>query len=198
MSESLSDVEHERRSWERVSIALFGRCLLPNRLEIPCQAVNLSPGDAAIVAAHLPQIGDPVIIYFDHLGRIEGTAVRHFKGGFAITINGTPRKREKLASRIEWLVEHLDTEDTGHELRRHNRIEPRNNNSEIRLEDGRTYPIKIIDISLSGAAIESDVRPALGEMVWLAGMQGKVVRHFAEGIAMEFTVKPDQLQPLQQ
>lgn len=195
MLESQPDIEQDRRHWERVALPLFGRCMLPNKLEIPCQAVNISPGDAAIIAAHLPQIGDLVIIYFDHLGRIEGTAIRHFKGGFAITIHGTERKREKLATRIEWMKEHLGDPDTGHELRRHNRIEPRNNNSEIKLEDGRTYPIKIIDISLSGAALEVDVRPALGEMVWLAGMQGKVVRHFAEGIAMEFIAKTDQLIP---
>ncbi|MGI9366699.1 MAG: PilZ domain-containing protein, partial [Rhizobiaceae bacterium] len=74
------------------------------------------------------------------------------------------------------------------EKRQHGRIAPKNTNSELRLSDGRCYPIKIIDISLSGAAVAIDVKPAVGSQVWLAGMQGTVVRHFSEGVALQFAV----------
>ena len=63
---------------------------------------------------------------------------------------------------------------------------PREANSEIKLPDNRVYPIEIIDISLSGAAIKVAVKPAIGSHLTLAGMQGQVVRHFSEGIAIEF------------
>ena len=36
------------------------------------------------------------------------------------------------------------------------------------------------------AAVEIDVRPALGTPVRLGNMRGKVVRHFQEGVAIEF------------
>ncbi len=146
----------------------------------------MSPGDVGLVAAHLPMIKDHVIIYLDHVGRIEGNVTRLYDGGFAMTINCTPRKREKLAASVEWLKAHSEFGDQEH--RRHERIEPANKNTEIRLEDGRCYPVEIIDISISGAALETDVKPALGSFVTFSGLNGKVVRHFAEGIAVEFDI----------
>ncbi|WP_420410464.1 PilZ domain-containing protein [Hoeflea sp.] len=78
------------------------------------------------------------------------------------------------------------------EDRRHERLAANNPSSEIRLDDGRVYPCRIIDLSVSGAAIEIDVRPAFGTMVVLGNMRGRVVRHFQEGIALEFTtIQPE-------
>jgi len=173
-----------RRAFERTPVAIFGRCMFENKLEVPCQAINMSPGDLAAIAATLPKIGEKPVIYLDNIGRLSGEVVRLFEGGFAMTIEGTPRKREKLASQIAWLRENVKFGNS--DLRRHERIVPRQKASEIRLDDGRAYPIEIIDISLSGAAVKSDIRPALDTPVSLGGMQGRVVRHFPEGIAIQF------------
>ena len=54
------------------------------------------------------------------------------------------------------------------------------------LDDGRRYPCRIMDLSLSGAAIDIDIRPAIGTAVRLGNMRGRVVRHFLEGVAIEF------------
>ena len=88
------------------AVALFGRCMLPNQLEIPCQAVEMSPEEAKLVSAHCPKIGDRAIVYLDNVGRIEGNITRHFQGGFALEIDGTPRKRDKLAGQIRQLENH--------------------------------------------------------------------------------------------
>ena len=101
-SAAANSTETERRAYERVPVSVFGRCLLANQLEIPCQAINISPGDVGFVAAHLPALDEHVIVYLDHVGRLEGKVVRHFEGGFALLLINTPRKREKLAARIEW------------------------------------------------------------------------------------------------
>jgi hypothetical protein len=66
------------------------------------------------------------------------------------------------------------------------------------LEDGRRYNCKIIDISLSGAAIETDVRPAMGTPVTLGRMRARVVRHFDDGIAVEFASVQEMLTVVQQ
>ncbi|MEP1208209.1 MAG: PilZ domain-containing protein [Rhizobiaceae bacterium] len=172
------------------SVALFGRCMLPNQLEIPCQAVEISPDQARLVSAHRPNIGDRAIVYLDNVGRIEGNISEHFQGGFTLGIDCTARKRDKLASQIRQLAHnHTFGEDN---QRDYQRIEPQNTNSELKLADGRAYPIKIIDISLSGAAIQIDVKPAVGSKVWLAGMEGTVVRHFQEGIGMQFAAVANQ------
>ncbi len=174
----------ERRAYERVPINVFGRCLLSNKLEIPCQAINMSPGDIGIVAAHSPQVGETVIIYLDHIGRLEATVTRLFEGGFGAVLECTARKKEKLAASIEWVRAHAEfgVENS----RKHERFEPAQRNAGFQLEDGRTYPVNIIDISLSGAALETQVKPAIGTRLTFSGLQGRVVRHLDEGIAIEF------------
>jgi hypothetical protein len=58
----------------------------------------------------------------------------------------------------------------------------------LHLLDGRQYPCRIIDLSLSGAAIEIEVKPAVGVQVTLGTMRGQIVRHFEEGVAIEFAI----------
>jgi hypothetical protein len=60
--------------------------------------------------------------------------------------------------------------------------------SVLHLLDGRQYPCRIIDLSLSGAALEIEVKPAVGMQVTLGTMRGQVVRHFEDGLAVEFAV----------
>ena len=74
------------------------------------------------------------------------------------------------------------------EDRRHERVAPRNPISVLKLTDGRQYQCRIIDLSLSGAAVEIEVKPAIGTQVTLGTMRGQVVRHFDEGVAVEFAV----------
>lgn len=178
---NLSDRE---RQFQRVDLTLFGRYMLSNRQEFPCQVLNMSPGSAAMMTPHSGKVGERVVAYIDHVGRLEGTILRVFDGGFAMSVNATERKRDKLAAKLTWLANR-------HELnlpedRRHERIVPRRRDAEVRLEDGRSYQTKIIDLSLSGAAIELDVRPAIGTVLWVGNMRGRVVRHFDDGVAVEF------------
>lgn len=179
----LSDTERE---FSRVDLTLFGRFMLENRQEYPCQILNMSPGSAALIAPVSGSVGERVIAYVDHVGRLEGKILRLLDGGFAMSVNATERKRDKLAAKLTWLANR-------HELnlpedRRHERITPRNPAGIIKLEDGRVYQARIIDLSLSGAAIELNVKPAIGTVLWLGRMRGRVVRHFDEGVAIEFAI----------
>jgi hypothetical protein len=176
----------EERQYQRVDLTLFGRYMLANRQEYPCQILNMSPGSAALMTSHLGEIGERVVAYIDHIGRIEGKILRVFGQGFAMSVVATERKRDKLAAKLTWLANR-------HELnlaedRRHERFVPRQRSTTVRLEDGRSYPGHIIDLSLSGAAVEMDVRPTIGAVLWLGNMRGRVVRHFDEGVAVEFAV----------
>ncbi len=175
----------EQRSFQRVSVNLPGRLMLPNHDEYECTVLDMSPGDASFVCAARPRMGERIIAYVDHLGRIEGSVAVLNDNGFAILLNATDRKREKLAAQLTWIA-------NKHELglpedRRHNRLAPRNTRTELTLDDGRRYPCRIIDLSLSGAAVDIEVRPALGTPIQLGNMKGRVVRHFQEGVAIEFS-----------
>ncbi len=174
----------ERRYFQRVRIKVYGRFMLEDRSEHPCQVIDMSPGNALLRADRAGELGERIIAYIDHIGRIEGVVTRVTDDGFAMTIVASERKKDKLAAQLTWLA-------NKHELdlpedRRHDRMSPRNPISVLRLADGRQYQCRIVDLSLSGAAVEIDVRPALGTPVTLGTMRGRVVRHFEDGIAVEF------------
>ncbi|RYE66996.1 MAG: PilZ domain-containing protein, partial [Oxalobacteraceae bacterium] len=94
----------ERRRFSRVAVDLLGRFMLENRTEFPCRVDNMSPGDVSVVTPITPAAGERVILYVDHIGRIEGDVTRGYAGGFAMTVQGTDRKREKLAAQLTWLA----------------------------------------------------------------------------------------------
>ncbi|KAB0680767.1 PilZ domain-containing protein [Aureimonas leprariae] len=176
----------ERRHFHRIPVDLLGRFMLENRSEFPCRVRDISPGDAAVLAAAQARLGERVIFYVDQLGRMEGTVRRLFQGGFAVDLAMSDRKREKMAAQLTWLANR-------HELnlpedRRHERLQPKNPMIDITLDDGRKYKVKIMDLSLSGAAVQSAVRPAVGSRVVLGHTQGRVVRLLEEGFAIEFAV----------
>ncbi len=160
--------------------------MLPNYEEYPCQTRDMSPGDVAIVTPVAAKVGERIVCYFDHIGRLEGTVTRLFVDGFAIRLNATLRKREKLAAQLTWFANRDELNLP--EDRRHERIDIGQRTSEITLPDGRRQTCKIIDVSMSGAAATVESRPPIGAPVTLGRMRGRVVRHFEEGIAIEFSV----------
>ena len=174
----------ERRNFQRVRVKVYGRYMLEDRSEYPCQIVDMSPGDVALRADYPGELGEKVIAYLDHVGRVEGVITRLFSDGFAMTIIASERKRDKLAAQLTWLANRHELDLP--EDRRHERVIPRNPMSVLRLEDGQQYRCRIIDLSLSGAALEIEARPAIGTAITLGNMRGRVVRHFEDGVAIEF------------
>src|SRR5688572_1851598 len=108
----------ERRRHQRVRVALLGRYMLPNRQEYPCQTVDMSPGGVLLVAPVQAAIGERVVVYLEHISRIEGKVARHVPQGFAMSISATLRKRDKIANQLTWLANRDALglpEDRGHE-----------------------------------------------------------------------------------
>jgi hypothetical protein len=189
-------LNQERRRHQRVRIDLLGRLMLESRQEYPCRIVNMSPGGAAVMADAPGKLGERVIAYIDHLGRLEGKITREFEGGFAMSIGATPRKREKLAAQLTWLANRQILNLP--EDRRHGRIVPRNPMARLILPNGTNIACRVIDISLSGAAIAvpPSQLPPLGVAVTVGKTPGRVVRHIDDGFAIEFTrlLHPDFLE----
>ncbi|KUL97502.1 pilus assembly protein PilZ [Bosea sp. WAO] len=174
----------ERRRHQRMKVVLLGRYMLPNRMEYPCQTTDISPGGLHVTAPAKPATGDRVIIYLEHLGRIEGHAVRNTPDGFAMTITATSRKREKFTAQLTWLA---NRDELGlPEDRRHERVVPRNPRCVVTLEDGTEHSVRLIDFSLSGAAFASDHQFIMGAPVRLGSTAAKIVRRFDGGYAAEF------------
>jgi hypothetical protein len=175
----------ERRRHSRVRVNLLGRYMLADRREYPCQVINMSPGGMAVIAPVAGNVGERVIAYVDHLGRLEGVVARHFTNGFAMTISATPRKRDKLAAQLTWLANrHILNLP---EDRRHGRIVPRNPSARLIMPNGVNIGVMLIDISNSGAAVRTVERPEVGSLVTIGKVAGRVVRHLEDGFAVEFT-----------
>ena len=177
----------ERRRHQRVKVNLLGRYMLADRREFPCQVVNMSPGGIALVAPVPGNPGERVIAYVDHLGRLEGKISRMLDNGFAMTIEATLRKRDKLAAQLTWLANrHILNLP---EDRRHGRFIPRRAMARLILPNGHNVTCRVIDLSESGAAIaiSPELRPAVGAMVTIGKTPGRVVRHIDDGFAIEFT-----------
>ena len=183
-----SDPEDDT-TYQTVVVNLHGRLMCADFAEYECVAVEMSPGEVMFKCSALPRLDERIVSYIDHIGRIEGKVAEILEGGFRILVNATERKRQKLAAQLTWFANRSELglpED-----RRHERIVPRNPNAEIRLADGDTYPCRIVDLSMSGAALELNARPDLGTQVILGTMRARVVRHFDDGIAIEFaTIQP--------
>ncbi|MEO5806768.1 PilZ domain-containing protein [Devosia sp.] len=186
----------EKAKYQRVKVSVLGRYMLADRREFPCQVLEMSPGDAVVIAPASGLEGEKVIAYLDHIGRVEGTILSPMDGGFVMDITASDRKRDKMAAQLTWLA-NKDILNLP-EDRRHERVVPDNRHSTVVLDDGRRYNCKIIDISLSGAAIELAVRPAMGTPVTLGRMRARVVRHFQNGVAVEFASAQEMLTVVQQ
>lgn len=177
-------LNQERRKHQRVKVQLTGRYMLPNHKEYPCQTLDMSPGGVALIAEMKPQVGEMVVAYVDHLGRLEGRCVRLFGQGFAMNVGGTSRRRDKLANQLTWFANRQSLglpEDRRHE--RYSLVDPR---STLTLPNGVTVPCRIMDVSLSGAAIATDVAAPIGSPIKLGRTPGRVVRLLEGGFAVEF------------
>jgi hypothetical protein len=175
----------ERRRHQRVKVVLPGRYMLEDRREYPCQTIDISPGGVAFAGAAKGDVGERVVAYLNQIGRLEGTVSRHFGQGFAIQMKLPVTKREKLADQLTWLANRQALGMA--EDRRHERIAPRLLHTSLKLPDGQEALAKLIDVSISGAALIVGARPPIGSPVIVGDTPAHVVRHFAEGIAVEFS-----------
>jgi hypothetical protein len=174
----------DRRRHRRVPLALLGRYMLASRHEYPCQSVDMSPGGLALVAPVQGLIGERIVVYLESIGRLEGQIVRHTEHGLALFITATVRKRDKLASQLTWLA---NRQSLGlPEDRRHERIAPRHTAVRVVVDQRHEFTGRLVDVSLSGAALTTEIRPEMGASVTIGRTPARVVRRFDGGIAVEF------------
>lgn len=174
----------ERRRHQRVAVAVGGRYMLADRTEHLCTSVDISPGGLRVRASQRGALGERVVCYLDVIGRVEGQITRLLPDGFAMSISATLRKRDRLASQLTWLANR-------HELnlpedRRHERVVPRNAATTLKLPTGQTIVVRTVDVSMSGAALVTDIPIELGTIVIVGSRKAWVTRVFENGIAVEF------------
>jgi uncharacterized protein YlzI (FlbEa/FlbD family) len=174
----------ERRRHQRVKLRLPGQFMREDRKEFNCVTMDISPGGIAFSSENQGEVGEKIIAYLNQIGRVQGVVARHFDGGFAISMKLPALKREKFADQLTWLA---NRQALGMpEDRRHERIAPRVPHTTLILPNGREFIARIIDVSISGAALAVPVEVPTGTPVTVGMTRAQIVRSFPGGLAVEF------------
>jgi hypothetical protein len=176
------NIENATESNALMSV-VFGRFMLPDMSEHACQVLDLTLEGATFITSDIPPVGQPIVAYLEDLGRVEVISGDPVPGGFKIRYAATGARLERLHQRIQYLAERAAGAP---DHRRHPRFEPKDKHSSITMPDGRSYACEVLDISVSGAGIKTDVMPALGTYLMVGKMKGRVVRYLENGFAIEF------------
>lgn len=178
----------ERRRFLRVRVDLPGRMYIPaEEREERCKIIDMSPGGAQVSCDCVPPAETPIILYIDGFGRFEGTVLRPVGDGFGVHFQCTALKRERVAEQLTLLMNKGSIDEAS--LRRHERA-PTRGLARFTRANGDIVACEVLDLSLSGVSLKTEVRPPVGEVVLIGQMAGKVVRYHENGIAIEF-VNPE-------
>jgi PilZ domain len=174
----------ENRHYQRVKVDLAGRFMLTSREEYPCRVTDMSPGGLTLISQQKGFMCEEVIIYLEEIGRLECVIVRKTDDGFAVSINTTELKRHKLAEQLTWIVNRAEMGVS--DSRQNKRALPKNPHATLTLKDGHKVPVKVIDISYSGAALNTKIVPLIDDVVSLNGQLARVSRVMESGCGIEF------------
>lgn len=188
MSAPATDTTIDHITNSNASSIIFGRFMLPDMSEHACQVLDITGDGATFVSSTIPPAKVNIVAYLEELGRVEVLAGQPVPGGFRVRYTAAGSRLLRLQQRIDWLAQKNGGAD---ETRRHPRFEPKDKNSSVTLSDGRVYNCQVIDISISGAAIKTEVLPAIGTYVMLGKMKGHIVRYVDSGVAIEFIKQMD-------
>ena len=174
----------ERRRFRRVQVDLPGRLFIPaDSSEARCTVMDLSPGGAAIACETVPEAGTNLVLYVDGFGRFEGNVVRRDGAGFGMAFVCTPSKRERTAEQLILFLNKNLVDDSV--LRRHERSSQKGF-AKFTRADGQIVHCEIMDMSVGGVSLKTDIKPPIGEFVLIAQIAGRVARHHTDGIGIEF------------
>ena len=185
----VAKAREERRRYRRVSVDLKGRLFVPEEeREAPCVITDMSPGGAQISCETLPAAQTTVVLYIDGFGRFEGVVARPPKGEwsegkFGVRFNCSALKRERVAEQLTLYLNKGTIDESV--LRRHDRA-PTKGLARFTRANGDVVNCEVLDLSLGGVSLATEVRPLLGELVLIGHMAGRVARHHETGIAIEF------------
>lgn len=174
------------RAYERRPLTLGVRYITRSDMEATGRLLNISEGGLYMATDTDAEIGDEIIAYPEGLGRLSGAIVRKDEQGVAVQFNITDKQRQYLTMRISSAL-------TGAPFLRllknrgHQRI---GINLDVRarhVSNDEVFDCKIMDLSQSGAAIQSEIRPPIGEEISLGTVCGTVCRHTSDGFALTFS-----------
>lgn len=149
----------------------------------PCRTRSIALDRMVIEADILPEKGDSVYLNIPGLGLCSGRVNKLLSNGFVAAITLSPDKINELMPRLDWLKRYYKRD--AHNNRRHPRHLTPPYQIKLKTPDGESI-VTVYDLSCSGVALLTDLRPAIGSRLAIAGYDGVVARHFDGGVGVAF------------
>lgn len=178
------DEAADRRRHRRVQWAVRVRGLTGEGQEFTCTTVDVCAGGLRINLARPLTQGENLVLYIDEIGRVEGTVARVLNEiGYAIEFKVPPRKRDKIADQLTWLInrDRLGLTDEREAERR------TAGGQVIATYSGVSIACAVVDVSIFGVALKTaGPRPMIGDRVQIGERAGSCVRYIEGGFAVDF------------
>ena len=156
---------------------------LPNTA-VSCWARSVSPIQMVVSCGQSLTRGQMVAAQLSEIGGVVGRVDRIVEGDVAIRLLLDETARAKLSAKIAWYRKRvLHAADDN---RSYKRWRPAVRESTVLMADGSTQRCSLLDVSASGAAVATTLRPDIGMPLAVGQLVGKVVRHLDEGFALQF------------
>lgn len=167
------------RRYRRVQVRLPVRFVLPDGVDRIGFVTDLSVRGAAVASPPAAIVGDDVVLYIGDVGRLAGKVAGLHDRGFGVKLSTSKDERLFLADALTVLLNPESTFDRA--MRFSNE-----NEAILETDSGLRAFGRIVDVSETGASIETAMYPNLGERVRIGRKRGTVVRHFPGGIGVTF------------
>jgi hypothetical protein len=175
----------DRRRHRRVEWITRVRGLTAEGEEFQCMTIDVCAGGLRISLARPLNLGDPLVLYIDEIGRVEAVVARiHREVGYAVEFKVPPRKRDKIADQLTWLINRdklgLTDERIG---------ERRVGAGQViaTFGEGIAIACAVQDMSIFGVALKTTgPRPMIGDKVTMGERSGTCVRYIEGGFAVDF------------
>ncbi len=166
----------ERRAHPRIDGEIAANILINNEDNAVAQVLDVSAGGIGFLFKGSIALGDRVVAHLDGGTRLEGDVVRLFDGGFAITLAMSEHKRQRLAETLDReRARGRALEKLTLERRIAKRVTAMSQSVVCETAD-RRFPVRIVDMSLTGVAIETEEKLDMDALVVIGKMRGTVIR----------------------
>jgi hypothetical protein len=168
---------------------------------LSCWARSLTPAQVVVSCGKRLPRGRNLVVQLAEIGGFLGQVDRAIDGGCVIRLHLDEAAQVKLAAKINWYCKRVLHGVPDH--RSYKRWKPASRQTAVLMADGSTADCTLIDVSATGVAVSTPLRPSIGLPLAVGQLVGKVVRHLDDGgFAVQFLSVQDEsaveelLQPL--
>ncbi|KQP61852.1 hypothetical protein ASG40_03805 [Methylobacterium sp. Leaf399] len=174
----------ERRAMTRVKLVLPALCWGKARPDFYAVTDDVTGFGIRFKSATVPAVGERLTCSIRHAGSIETRVIRAEKHRFAVRVLRAEYPLRLVARNLVSLANEQNARPPAE--RAAPRIVPREQEVVVTTALGATIPGRVLNISVSGAAVSLDRPLAVGTLIMIGNTPAKVARAFDNGIGAAF------------